>query len=245
MLNIAPVTEFGLGKLIFQVWGVCAALGFLVALAVTLRRARRRGMDEGLAWDLMLVLLFGMIVGGRLAYFCLAKDRGLGVLLDPHGGFVLMGGLVLSTCLAALYLGLRGKAGDLLSWADLLVPGALGALISVRLGCLLVGDHVGRVTALVWAVPYADGSLRHPVALYHMLALSILSVYVVRAERKERRQGGLFILAVLGYSALIFFVDFARCDDLLGCDPRFFGLTVTQGLLLVLVAVAFRLRRAL
>jgi phosphatidylglycerol:prolipoprotein diacylglycerol transferase len=225
MIAFVPLNEFGLGAFHVQVWGLSVALGFLAALYIWLRAAKEMHIDRDLIWDLALIGLVGMIVGGRLGSYLLVGTGG-GEILTAPGGFSLLGGAALTGAVAFAYLyHRRQNIGQIL---DALTPGIVLALLFVRVGCFLVGDHVGKLTALPWALLYIDGSARQPVALYHILFLAVIFLFVLHLQKKTRRDGRLFFLFCAAYAGASFLADLSRCDDLPICDVHLFGLTVTQ-----------------
>ena len=236
MISFLPISEIRIGAVVLQTWGVFVALGFVSALFLSLREARRRRIEEGAVWDAMIIALLAMIVGGRLLYFCLDADRDVSVLIDPHGGFSLMGGAMAAGALLYLYLARRRQ--DVGKFMDAMTPGIVVALILVRVGCFLVNDHVGAVTTGPLAVRYIDGTLRHPVALYHILFLVAIYAIIAKVKAKRNRNGYLFFSFCRLYAALGFFADFSRCHDLGVCDPHLYGLTAAQWLLLLFLAAS-------
>lgn len=240
MLPYFTLTKISAGHLTLQVWGFFVALGFLWALSMSLRAARRNRLDEDVVWSVMILALLGMIVGGRIFYLISDPAAGPSAWLDTHRGFSLLGGAVLAGVTVLAYL--RFRKQDYLRFFDLLTPGFIVALLWTRVGCLLVGDHVGRLTALPWGMLFADGSIRHPVALYEIgfLLLALLGTRLVPAS--NRTAGYLGSVFFLTYAAFRLVFDFLRCDDLGFCDPRPGGLTATQWLLLLSLPAFFFLR---
>jgi phosphatidylglycerol:prolipoprotein diacylglycerol transferase len=241
MLPYAPLTTVGSGVLTLQTWGLCVAAGVLAALFLSLREARRRETDTEVVWDVVLLALGGMILGGKAAYLALGGGTPDDPLAFPQGGFSLLGGaLVAGSCVLFF---LRRRKEDVRRILDLLTPGLIVALLFARLGCFLVNDHVGRVTALPWGIPFSDGTLRHPVALYHVLFLLVILLVVAGRRGKKQRDGGTFFLFCLLYAAFAFLAEFSRCTDLAFCEAHPGGLTVTQWALLFFLAAFPILRR--
>jgi len=230
MLSYFSFTEINLGALTLQVWGVFVALGFVAALAISLKEARKARLADETVWDVMIISLAGMIVGGRIFYFLSSPEKSVAVLTGVHGGFSLAGGVALTGVLSLLYL--KNKKRDFKKVFDILTPGFVVALIFVRLGCFLIGDHIGKITTLPWGMEFADGTLRHPVASYEILFLIFLSGVIYELKSKRKRDGHIFLAFIASYAIFRFGADFLRCDDLSFCDARFYGLTLTQWVLL-------------
>ncbi len=226
MLSHPSFSEISVGSLSIHVWGLFAALGFILALKMTLGRAYGAGISKYLVWDLLIIALAAMIAGGRVFYFLSSPDKGISMLTGLGGGFSLAGGVVAAMIFCLVYL--RIKKQDFLKIFDCLTPGAIAALILVRIGCFLINDHVGAVTALPWGLLYEDGTMRHPVALYEIVFLALMFFIVKWEERGTKPDGALFIVFSLSYAVFRVFVDFLRCDDLSVCDARFASLTASQ-----------------
>ena len=221
-----------------ETWGVFAACGVLAALYLWLRAAKRNNLKPELAWDAALLGLFGVILGGRGAYLLLSGG-GAAALLSP-GGFSLAGGAILAGILVVAYL--RMKREDVFHILDAFAPGIALALIFVRLGCLLVNDHVGRLLPASLQAFFGSGA-RHPVALYHILFLVAIFFAVRHNSRKKHAGGEVFFFLAVSYAAASFLADFSRCADLPVCDARFTGLTASQWLYAAFLILAPFLRR--
>ena len=229
MLPYLSFTEINIGALTLQVWGIFVVLGFIFALAISLKEARKIHLDEGIIWDVMIIALLGMVVGGRTFYVLSNPEKNIAALSDAHSGFSLAGGILLAGALSLVYL--KNKKQDFKKIADLLTPGFISSLILVRIGCFLVNDHIGKITTLPWGVGFTDGTMRHPVALYEILFLVFLLGIIYRLKSKQKRAGFIFIVFAVAYAIFRLGADFLRCDDLSFCDLRIYGFTLTQWVL--------------
>ncbi|HEY5139697.1 MAG TPA: prolipoprotein diacylglyceryl transferase family protein [Methylococcales bacterium] len=226
MLPYFSFTEINLGVFTLQVWGLFVALGFVAALAISLKEARKMIIDEEIIWDVMAIALVGMIVGGRIFYVLSNPEKNVVALADTHSGFSLAGGMIMAGALSLVYL--KAKRHNFKNIADLLTPGFIVSLILVRIGCLLVNDHIGKITTLPWGMEFTDGTMRHPVALYEIIFLIFLLGVIYRLKSKQKRDGYIFLVFAATYAIFRIGADFLRCDDLSFCDLRFYGLTLTQ-----------------
>ncbi len=239
-LSVGPIP---LGPLTLQPWGLGVALGCLAMLGVSLREARRLSLGETIVWDALTLGLSAALIGARLFYAVFTAPDDPAALWDPHAGFTLAGGALVS--LLAVFLYLRRTRQDIGRVLDALTPGLVLALLGARLGCFLISDHPGRVTGLPWGMEYLDGSVRHPVALYHLLFLGAIFLYVWRRRLVRRPAGFLFLDFLALYAAGALGADFSRCDDLAFCEARFRGLTATQWLLMASLLGAGLLKKRL
>ena len=224
--------------LTIYVWGLMASIGFLAALIISLKEAKRIKIDKEIVWDLILIVLLGIIIGSRGCYVFwhwgefennLAK-----IFFLWEGGLSSAGGMILAGAAGALYV--KYKKLNFWEIADLLTPGIIGAIFFSRVGCFLVGSHLGKITNLYWGREYFDGTTRHSVALYFAIGALVLFLIIWYLRRELKKDGLLFLIFIVGYLITSFLIDFTRCDDiLLICENRFYGLTYSQWVFLVLL----------
>lgn len=163
------------GRFGIRFYGLGYVLGFIAAawLFVRYARAGRSQLPASKISDLMMVLVIGVMVGGRLGSFLLYRPSE--ILSDPlavfrvwepgmasHGGFV---GVTI-----ALWWFSRRSRILFLHLADLIVSVAPVGLCLVRIANFLNGELWGKVTSVPWAIIFAEsgGGLlpRHPSQLY-------------------------------------------------------------------------------
>ena len=205
-------TLFRIGPVDVHSYGTLLMVGFLSAILLSRRQARRMGLSADLPLDLGVWVLVAAVVSARVMFVALNWDyyspRPAEVLyiwrqsgLSFHGG--LLGGVL---------------AGVLFSWrrglsfwtvADMVSPGiALGYAIA-RVGCLLNGCCYGVPTELPWGMTfplYPDSQITtdpsHPTQIYAALgSLAILAV-LLRARSRLTVPGRLFLLYLMLYSVL-------------------------------------------
>ena len=150
---------------------------------------------------------------------------------------MLYGGLIGALITGGLYL--KKAKLNFLKTADILAPAiALGIFIG-RIGCFLINDHQGAVTSLPWAIQWADGSLRHPIALYLSLNGLILFFVLLKLRKKLIKPGQLFFIFLAWYAISRFFLDFLRASDTVLADPHYWGLTISQWFSLLIPIILF------
>jgi phosphatidylglycerol:prolipoprotein diacylglycerol transferase len=157
-----------------------------------------------------------------------------------QGGISLLGGFFGAILLALPEIRRRGIS----FWKqmDASAPGmALGVVIG-RVGDLIVGDHLGKVTSLPFgyrcppshvdtASPCLPGTVVHQTALYDLVLTVVLLAVLLLLRRRPRYDGFLIILFAFWYGLQRIGEDFLRED------VRHFGLTGSQITSLVTVAV--------
>jgi phosphatidylglycerol:prolipoprotein diacylglycerol transferase len=192
LLRIGPVGLFGheVGPFTLHTYGVLVALGFLAAVLVVLRGARREGFPAEPVLDVAFVAVLAAIVGSRLLYvlFNLREYTAepLRALKIWEGGLVFHGGLLLALPLCLLAV----RRSGLPAWevADVFAPAiALGQAIG-RLGCFAAGCCYGAP----WDPPFC-------VTFTHPESLAPLNVALFPSQLFASAAGLLIFLALVVY----------------------------------------------
>ncbi len=160
-------TLFYLGGLGIHSYGVAIAAGFIAAILLGVRAARRQGIRVDHILDLAFWILISTILGARLLYLiteapaygrlCLGSEapapRGLLQILADcsrglwlwEGGLVFYGGLIAATFAVLWYC--RRKGLPFFKLADVIAPlTALGHFFG-RVGCFEAGCCYGKPTS--------------------------------------------------------------------------------------------------
>jgi phosphatidylglycerol:prolipoprotein diacylglycerol transferase len=125
MIDITPdPIAIQLGPLPVYWYGICYAIGLLVAYQIMMSEARRRGLDSELIINGLIIVAIAALIGGRLYHvidqWSLYKDDLLKIVLPPYSGLGVYGGLVTGTI--AFVLLVRRWHLDLWTWADIVAP---------------------------------------------------------------------------------------------------------------------------
>lgn len=214
------------------------SLGFLFALFLLLEEIKKKdiqNLSRENIWDIMIIALVGMVVGGRASYVIFnfrEFENSVEIFHLQNGGLTLMGGVAISAAAICIYA--RIKKIDIWKLADILIRGAIVALLFARIGCFLIYDHIGKITDLPWGRLYIDETIRHPIILYHIISCVIILLILRHFKTKRLKKGTLFLTGVFCYIIFRFALDFLRCSDLAICDSRYLNLTYTQWILLAI-----------
>ncbi|EJL75157.1 prolipoprotein diacylglyceryl transferase [Chryseobacterium populi] len=100
------------------------------------------------------------------------------------------------------------------STGDLIVFPLMLAIIIGRIGCFLTGIHeetYGVPTRFIFGMHLGDQYLRHPVALYEIVFLILLWIYLNRIGKHSKFPSGfVFQLFMLSYFIFRFLLDFIK-----------------------------------
>lgn len=191
----------------------CAIFSFLFWRAL-----RDLGVDEEKIFDLTLYSGIAAIIGARSAYvvthwsiFSADWLRILAIWVTP--GLSLYGGFLAGALVA--YLLLKPLKIRLAWVVDSFAISFPLALIFGRIGSLLDGSEVGRVTSLKFGVNYIGHTgLRHPVQLYEIFGLLIILLVLLWLKRRppdaRLKPGLLGPLAISLTSFWFFLLEFLK-----------------------------------
>jgi len=241
VISIDPVI-LRLGQFELRWYSLLVIVGIVVAVMITVPRAKRRGIMPhqiyyGVPWAVL-----GGVVGARLFYVI---DHGEHYLANPMQVFggagaaiygALGGGIIAAIIYAKISHIPVGRA------ADSLAPGLLVGQMIGRIGCIINGDVWGRVTDLPWAFIYTHpdamlprelvGQPTHPYPAYEILWNAMVLAVIWQLDRRLKKDWMLFFSYLFLYSVGRFVLMFVR-------EQRawFWGLQQTQIVaLFVLVA---------
>lgn len=230
------------GPVTLQVWGICVALGALVALFFCLREVKKFSLNAEIMWNVFFWLVFSGFIGARIFHVIFYEPMFyLGnpgeILKIWHGGASSLGGFL--GALAGLFIFLKTKKirfADFKPYAEIIgIYFWLGWAIG-RIGCFLIHDHIGRLADCFLAVDFPYGA-RYDLGLFDSLfALIIFFVLFFTRRIRAIKKVGSLALGFSLYALGRFFLDFLRADDILGADARYLHLTPAQWGIIVFFA---------
>lgn len=164
-----------------------------------------------------LSIILGAAVGALLG------SRIVGILENPvfslgdvswtllYNTKTIMGGLfggLLGVEIAKLIVNEKNSSGDLFT-----LPIIVGIFIG-RIGCFLSGINeftYGTTTSFITGMNLGDGLLRHPIALYEMIFLVALYVFLFKFYKQDKLESGLlFKIFMLSYFGFRFIIEFIK-----------------------------------
>ena len=238
------------GNFYLPTYGVLVALGFLAGLWITVRLARRVGLNPETMTNLAVyVALSGMLGAKILMVLFDFKDYAANPgrifsfeTLQAAG--VYQGGLILALLTAVFYV--RKQGLSFLLTADVFAPGvALGHAVG-RMGCLAAGCCWGIHTELPWAITFHNPAAYaltgvplevklHPSQIYESLAELILFGFLYWRFSKAAGTGQVVGLFLLLSSIARFSIEFTRFHE--QALPYGLPLSITQWIAIVLAVV--------
>lgn len=211
-----------LGPLALSWYGLAIAAAVVVAVRLTLREARRKGLVTSLVADLVVWVVIGGLVGARALHVLDRWDfysaNPALILAIQNGGLAILGAILggmLAGAVGAWRMGLPIRR-----LSDAVAPGlVLGQAIG-RLGCLITGDSVGPATDQTWGIVY-----RNPGAMVPELGVAYIPTFAFEGlwdlaifgllwtiRGRLRTDGHLFALYLGLYAAGKFALTFLRTE---------------------------------
>jgi len=239
--------------------GVFTAVGIVVGvwLAVSIASSERVGIDPDTAYTIGIIVVISGIIGARALYVVERYgDPGSGLytftdIFRINEGGISIYGAILGGAIGGwaygLWKRLRSAAG-----ADAAVFAMMLGLAIGRIGDIINGEHIAKVSDLPWAVTYSHPNSpsfarapQHPAVAYEMIGDLVILGILAFLWRRQPKTGVIFASAFLLYSVMRFFVSFLRIDS----KEPLLGLTTPEltavivGPLAALVLLFFLLRR--
>lgn len=242
-------TVFHIGPVPIQFWGLFVALGMILTFLIIWKKGEKTGLKIEDVLDLGIYMLIGGFVGARLFHVVFYEPRYF--LVHPfeilnfwEGGMSSFGGWF-GAGFIFYFFGRRDKniKDNFLKIADLFSFAFLFGWILGRVGCVMIHDHLGRISSSIFTVQTASGN-RLEMAFLEILGLLPLAVTFLIFKNKKMPDGWFMGILFVYYSILRFVLDFFRATDIQQADVRYLGLTPGQyfGILLGMAGI-FLLKR--
>jgi phosphatidylglycerol:prolipoprotein diacylglycerol transferase len=223
---------FKIGSFQLRYYGLMYLVAFGVGYALIIYRIKTEKLPytEELVQDLLIWVILGVIIGGRLGYV-LFYDFGyylkhpLEIILPFQfaGGMHFVGisgmsyhGGAIAVILAGIIFSYK-KGIDFWRMTDLFCSAAPLGYTFGRIGNFINGELYGRATDVPWGMFFPldpQHLLRHPSQLYEALFEGIvLFVFLWVIRKKFSFTGAIFALYITGYGIIRFFIEFFREPD--------------------------------
>jgi prolipoprotein diacylglyceryl transferase len=220
-----------LGPVPLHAYGLCLAVGVLVAASVAERRWEARGGKPGTIGEIGLVVVVAGVVGARVYHLFTGydwHDGGIAGTVKIWQGGLSIWGAVAGGALAIVIVA-RRKHLPTLKLLDAIAPGVVLAQAIGRWGNYFNQELFGRPTRWPWGLEidvahrpaqYIAYRTFQPTFLYESLWCLFVFGLLVWAERRFRfREGQTFTLYVALYTFGRFFFELMRSDP----ATRLFG----------------------
>ena len=210
-----------IGKFTIHGYGLMIAIGILVAVGISIWRAKKKKMDPEPILDIVLIAMIGGFLGGKILYlivdwknFIASTDK---MKYLGGSGFVVYGGIILAVTVSFVYFKFIKKL-DFLSYIDLVMPQVSVAQGFGRIGCFLAGCCYGAHTESAIGVVFPEGSLAPagvklwPTQIMMAVGNLIIAGLLYLAGMKFKKKGQIIGLYLILYAIGRFGIEFFRND---------------------------------
>jgi phosphatidylglycerol:prolipoprotein diacylglycerol transferase len=247
LIPFIQVHDLRLGPLTLHPFGVLVGGAVILGVLLSIRRAKKLGLDTDVLQSFMWWMLVGGFVGGHV--FDALLYHPAEVIKRPWALLLIWEGLSSFGGFAGALLGVLAwkrynKQASILPYADVVQSVFPLAWVLGRAGCAVVHDHPGAYAPAgsLLAVAYGSGTAynygffelvygnnpRYDLGLLEMFFAVILSIAFAFTWRRRLAVGTYLVAATLSYAPVRFTLDFLRATDADGGDPRYGGLTPGQ-----------------
>ena len=227
LLGFIPSPSKGIvhiGPLPLHAYGLCLAIGVLVAARIAERRWEARGGKAGTIGEIGVIVVVSGVIGARVYHLFTGydwHDGGLAGTVKIWQGGLSIWGAVAGGALAVVFVAHRRNLPTLVL-LDACAPGVVMAQAIGRWGNYFNQELFGRPTRLPWGLEidvahrpakYVNFETFHPTFLYESLWCLAIFGLLVWAERRFRFAAGqTFALYVALYTFGRFFLELMRSD---------------------------------
>ncbi len=221
---------FHLGPLTIRWYGICIAVGFLIATYFGMRLAKSRGIDTDKLVNCALASFIGGIIGARLYFVALTwqyyREHVSEILATWNGGMSIHGGIIGGAIVGALFC--RRNKLSILPICDILTSVLPLAQAIGRWGNFFNSEAFGLPVPnnfpLKLFIPVANRPMRfcgmsyfHPTFLYESIwDLSLfLLLYFYVAPKLQRYPGASSLVFLAGYSLGRILIEPLRTDSIM------------------------------
>ena len=197
-------------------YGILIAIGALLAVILSYKRAPLHNIDSENVLDAAIVIIPAGIIGARIYYvffnYNLYAENPLSVFDIRGGGLAIHGGIIFGI-LSAIIL-CKIKKINILELSDLLFPSLALAQSIGRWGNFFNSEAYGTKTSLPWAI-LINGENVHPTFLYESIWCFLLFFVLIHIDNNRKFTGQVTFLYGMLYSFERFFVEGLRTDSLM------------------------------
>jgi len=144
-------------------YGVMMVVGFLTALFLMRKLARKSGENPDHIANVALYTLMAGVIGARIFYvvhhFSQFHGRWISMFAIWQGGLEFIGGVILAIAVVIIYL--RRQKLPVRQYLDILAVGLMLGVAFGRVGCFFRGCCYGRPSNIACAIRFPYGSPAH------------------------------------------------------------------------------------
>ena len=227
------LSSFSVGPLTIHFYALCIITGIAAAIWIGRKRyANLGGNPDDVSEVAIWAVPFG-IIGGRIYHVITSPSQYFGANGDPidalriwEGGLGIWGAISLGAVGAYLYFRTHKTSLNFRQLLDSLAPGVIVAQAIGRIGNYFNQEVFGKPTDLPWGLEidpvnrpneFESYSTFHPTFLYELLWCLVVAALLIKLpgvlKQITSKQGDVFALYILGYTAGRVWIETLRIDE--------------------------------
>ncbi len=218
--NFDPVA-FDLFSIQIRWYSIAYILGIILGWIYCKKKLIKDIKVLNLFDDLLVYIIIGIIVGGRLGYvffynFNYFLKNIFEILMIWNGGMSFHGGLI-GVIFATTYFAKKNNINPFI-FLDLISLVAPIGIFFGRMANFINSELYGKETDIIWAVKFlaVDNIARHPSQIYEAIFEGIILFILLNYIMKKKifsEPGIISSLFLIFYSTFRFFIEFLRVPD--------------------------------
>lgn len=206
---------FSFGPIHIYFFGLMIAIAAIIGGAFAIKQGEKRGINEDIMFNLIIIVLISGVLGARLFYILFYNpsfyfnNPGEIIKID-EGGLSIHGG-IFSAIVAGYIYSIKNKI-SFFKLADIAVVGIALAQGIGRVGCDVFGKAM--INIMPWGINY-NGQILHPAQVYEFILDYILFIFLWRRSYKKKFEGELFIIYVITFALIRGIVEFFRINPVI------------------------------
>ncbi|RII31875.1 prolipoprotein diacylglyceryl transferase [Clostridium chromiireducens] len=203
---------FSIGPIHIYFFGLMIAIAAIAGGAFAIKQGEKRGINEDIMFNLIIIVLISGVLGARLFYILFYNpsfyfnNPGEIIKID-EGGLSIHGG-IFSAIVAGYVYSIKSKIA-FFKLADIAVMGIALAQGIGRVGCDVFGKAM--INIMPWGINY-NGQILHPVQVYEFILDYILFIILWRRSYKKKFEGELFVIYLIAFPIIRGIVEFFRIN---------------------------------
>ena len=227
------LSSFSVGPITIHFYALCIITGIATAIWIGRKRyANLGGNPDDVSEVAIWAVPFG-IIGGRIYHVITSPSQYFGANGNPidalriwEGGLGIWGAISLGAVGAYLYFRTHKTSLNFRQLLDSLAPGVVVAQAIGRIGNYFNQEVFGKPTELPWGLEidlanrpngFESYSTFHPTFLYELLWCLVVAALLIKLpgflKQITSKQGDVFALYILGYTAGRVWIETLRIDE--------------------------------
>ena len=236
-----------IGKFTLHGYSVMIALGFIIAMALCLLRAKKKNMDGDVITDIGLVGVIAGFLGAKILYIIVsykelfANPKNVIGFPQIFSGFVAYGGIIFG--FLGIFIYSRIKKINAAEYLDFTIPFIAMIQGFGRIGCFLAGCCYGGPTdsflGVTFPSPHQMAGIKvWPTQLFSAAGDFAICGILLLFSTKNKKKGNVCVLYAILYAIGRFAVEFFRADERGFIALGNFSLSTSQFISLLILPVA-------